>query len=152
MKPAFFIISITQLILQLLIINYLYQLEKKGCKCAMDFKRVYILIFAITNFIYIILNTFTNFFVNIRKNNVGSSLLGLYGIGGIVNIVFIIEYVNLLKKRNCECSESVYRDMMYVFAIIDAIIMGMSLLLVLFIIFLFKFNNKSIKVKRKVKK
>jgi hypothetical protein len=47
----------------------------------------------------------------------------------IVNMVFIFQYVEEMKKINCECSESVYRDMMFVLAILQAISIGLIVLL-----------------------
>ena len=142
-----------QLLLQILIINYLYHLENQGCKCAMDYKRTYILGYMVLNTIFVILGIFTNVFKYTSNNQIGSFLMSMYSVGGILNIAFIIEYVNLLKVRKCDCSESVYRDLMYVFAIIDAIVLGMSLLLVLYVVlFLAKLNGTPVKRKRKLKR
>ena len=142
-----------QLLLQILIINYLYHLEDKGCKCAMDYKRTYILGYMVLNTIFFILSIFTNVFRYTRNNKIGSFLMSMHSIGGILNIAFIIEYVNLLKMRKCDCSDSVYRDIMYVFAIMDAIVLGMSLLLVLYIVlFSAKMNNVPVKSKKRLKK
>lgn len=144
-----------QLLLQILIINYLYHLENQGCKCAMDYKRTYILGYMVLNTIFVILGIFTNVqgCKYASNNQIGSFLMSMYAVGGILNIAFIIEYVNLLKVRKCDCSESVYRDLMYVFAIIDAIVLGMSLLLVLYVVlFLAKLNGTPVKRKRKLKR
>lgn len=144
-----------QLLLQLLIINYLYQLENKGCDCAMDYKRKYILGYMVLNVVFVILSMFTNVLKNAFNSNIGSLLMSLYAIGGIVNIVFIIEYVNLLKEKHCECSESVYRDLIYVFSILDACTLVMSFLLALFVLvqvfFCSKKKNKVTKGKMKSK-
>ena len=153
MEPISLTFTGIQLLLQILIINYLYQLEEKGCECAMDFKRTYILGYMVLNTIFVILGTFTNIFKYTSNNKIGSFLMSIYAIGGIVNIAFIIEYVSLLKERKCECSESVYRDFIYVFAIIDAIILGMSFLLVFYIIlFSIKPDGNPVKRKRKIKR
>ena len=141
---AFFIVLIP-LILQLLIINYLFTLEKNGCTCAMDYKRTYILSYLVVNMFVVLLSMFTDIFKN-GSSTIGSFLLNIYGIAGIVNIVFVIKYVNMLKYKQCGCSESVYRDILYVFSIIDAFVLGMAVLLVFYFIF-FNSNNKMLKKK-----
>jgi hypothetical protein len=40
-------------------------------------------------------------------------------IAGIINIVYTIEYVNDMKKQNCQCSESFIRDLMFIIAILQ---------------------------------
>jgi len=120
--------------LQLLIIRYLFQLEEQGCECALTTQRTYILSFLVLNFIVSLLHIFTNVFEKAKDNTIGSLFMSLYSVAGIANIVFIIQYVNQLKARQCDCSESVYRDMMYVYAIMDAIVLGMAVLLVLYVL------------------
>jgi len=139
-----------QLLLQGLIINYLFHLESKGCECAMDYKRTYILSYLVINTIFVILSLFTNVLKYTANNKLGSFLLSAYSVGGILNIAFIIEYVNMLKAKKCDCSESVYRDLLYVFAIIDALVLGMAMLLVVYmILFSAKVNGKKRVVKRR---
>lgn len=129
---TFFIVLIP-FILQLLIINYLFKLEQNGCTCAMDYKRTYILSYLVINMIVVLLSIFSDIFKN-GSSKFGSLLLNIYGIAGIVNIVFVIKYVNMLKYRKCGCSESMYRDILYVFSIIDAVVLGMAVLLVFYFI------------------
>ena len=123
-----------QLLLQGFIINYLFQLEKTGCECAMDYKRTYILSYLVINMVFVVLSMFSNILKYTSNNKVGSFLLSLYSVGGLLNIAFIIEYVNMLKAKKCNCSESVYRDLMYVFAIIDALVLGLAVLIAVYII------------------
>ena len=47
----------------------------------------------------------------------------------ITNVVFTLMYVEELKKDNCDCSESVFRTMMYILSIISAITWGLVILL-----------------------
>jgi hypothetical protein len=83
--------------------------------------------------IVVLLSIFSDIFKN-GSSKFGSLLLNIYGIAGIVNIVFVIKYVNMLKYRKCGCSESMYRDILYVFSIIDAVVLGMAVLLVFYFI------------------
>lgn len=150
------LVLVLQFGLQLLLINYLFKLEEQGCECALTNHRTYILSFLVINFIVSLLHIFTNVFDKARNNKLGSLLMSLYSLAGIVNIVVVIQYVNMLKSKQCDCSESVYRDMLYVFAIMDAIVLGMAVLLVAYVV-ISSLMGKPIKglgkrkVKRKVK-
>ena len=152
MKELSYILSILIFAIQILIINYLFQLEKKGCECAMDYKRNYILSYLVINSVFIILHFFTDVFKYTSNNNLSSFLMSIYSVGGIVNISFIIQYVNILKAKKCKCSESIYREIMYLSAIIDALVLGFSFLLFFIIILYYSTNNlKNNSIKKKVK-
>ena len=152
MKELSYIFSILIFSIQILIINYLFQLEKIGCDCAMDYKRNYILSYLVINTLFITLHFFTDVFKYTSNNNLSSFLMSIYSVGGIVNISFIIQYVNMLKAKKCECSESIYREIMYISAIIDALVLGFSFLLFFIIILYYSTNNlKNNSIKKKVK-
>jgi apolipoprotein N-acyltransferase len=134
MNALSYLIPILIFVIQILIINYLFQLERTGCNCAMDYKRTYILTYLVINALFVILNLFTNVFKYTSNNKISSFLMSIYSLGGIVNISFIIQYVNMLKAKKCECSESIYRDLMYIVAVIDALVLGLALLLVFYVV------------------
>jgi hypothetical protein len=52
-------------------------------------------------------------------------------VGGIVNVIFTLQYVAKLKVTECKCSESVYRDIMETLAIINAVTYGIVFLMAL---------------------
>jgi hypothetical protein len=64
-------------------------------------------------------------------------------IGSIINIIFTIQYVNDLKNKKCECSESIYREIMYIVAILRASVLILTILLLIsfFIFFPTNINN-----------
>lgn len=134
MDTLSFTFSVISFIFQLLIINYLFKLEKNGCMCAMDYKRTYIFFYLVINTIFVIVNLSTNVYKHAKNNRFYSLLLNIYSGAGILNIAFIIKYVNMLKNKKCSCSKSFYRDLLYINSIIDAIIFGFSILLVSYII------------------
>jgi hypothetical protein len=134
-----FVILLIPVVLQLLIINYLFKLEKNGCTCAMDYKRTYILSYLVINMIVVILSMFFDV-LSIKSNFIGLLLLNLYSIAGIINIIFVIKYVNMLKDKKCGCSESVYRDILYVSSIIDALLLGMAILMFVYFIIFYKIS------------
>ena len=50
-----------------------------------------------------------------------------------MNVVFVIQFVNELKREDCACSDSVYKDVMYILSILHAIVLGATLLLYVFL-------------------
>jgi hypothetical protein len=52
-------------------------------------------------------------------------------VAGIINVVYILQYVAKLKATDCKCSESVYRDIMETLAIVNAVTYGITFLMVL---------------------
>ena len=119
------------IVLSSLIIYYVTNLEKIGCECAMGYKRTYILAY---NAVAILYGVFMLIF---GTDKVASILLkhpllfiipGLLGVAGIVNVVITLMFIEDMKKKNCDCSKSIYRDMMYVLAILQAISIGLAIL------------------------
>ena len=100
------------------IIYYLKQLETIGCKCALNFKHDYIFYFTCINLFFATMNILIGF-TTIYRMFMLIAFIPLL-IAGIVNVVFTIQYVNEVKEKNCDCSKSFYRDMMYILAIINA--------------------------------
>jgi len=119
------------IVLSSLIIYYVTNLETIGCECAMGYKRTYILAYNAVAVLYGV------FMVIFGADKVASILLkqpllfaipGLLAAAGVVNVVITLMFVEEMKKKNCECSKSVYRDMMYVLAIIQAVSIGLAIL------------------------
>ena len=119
-----------------LIIYYLVSLERLGCACAMNFKRNYILGYNAAYITYTAVALFMGM-PAIFALYVKYPLLWLVPfmlfIGGIANVVFVIQFVNELKREDCACSDSVYKDVMYILSILHAIVLGATLLLYVFL-------------------
>jgi hypothetical protein len=115
-------------ILSSLIIYYLKNLETIGCACAMDYKRTYIMSYHIFSIFIGLLGIFINLDI-LRKHNV---LQLIFGVISITNYVFTIQYVHQMKKENCNCSESVYRTMMYILSIIYFATIALLLFMIYF--------------------
>lgn len=117
-------------------IYYLYSLENLGCQCSLTAKRTYILGF---NFFLIAYCLFTiamggpNSVISFYNKYPWLYLVFfLIAIAAIVNVAFTIEFVNEMKRENCVCSDSVFKDIMYVIAIIQAVtwsILGLVILI-----------------------
>ena len=100
------------------IIYYLKRLETINCKCALNFKHQYIFYFTCINLFFALIN-FAFGTVSIVRFIMLFVSIPLV-IAAIINIVYTIQYVNELKKNDCACSESFYRELMYILAIINA--------------------------------
>lgn len=120
------------------IIYYLYYLEKINCKCSLTFQRNYIYYYTILIFI---INAITIFFQK-KLKEISLAILPIsimLLIAGLVNIIYTFEYVNDMKKQNCKCSESIIRDLMFIFAILQSFVIIIFFLTILSI-FIFKVN------------
>ena len=116
---------VTGTVFPAMIIYYLYSLELLGCQCSLTAKRNYILAF---NSLFLIANLFA---IGMGGVNGMTSLYMKYPwlylvafiilIGSVVNVAFTIEFVNDMKRENCACSDSVFKDIMYILSIIQAI-------------------------------
>ena len=87
------------LIIQGLIIYYLYNLESKDCNCIRDWRHNYIKYFAI---FIIIFNAFNFTFVNMPK--AAMSLGVLLILLQLVNIYAFFTYVGELNETKCKCA------------------------------------------------
>lgn len=143
-----------------LIIYYLRHLEKIGCLCAMTPQRNYIFYYTVVLVLFNLVNLFL--LPNMNQNTVKpfAMIMGpiaiLLLIGGVINVVYTIQFVQDMKKKNCECSKSVFREMMFILAILQVISWAFLILLLVVAIIYSKGNTmklvmKSIKkeVKRK---
>ena len=132
---GYIIIKCCIIVLQGLIINYLYHLDKNNCICAMDYRRIYIIVFLIIILISTILNGIPSILKYLANHKtLFYSIFWCIIILKVINIVFIFQYIKLLKDRKCECSESVYRDILYVINILYIIDISLISIFLFFII------------------
>ena len=119
------------MVLSGLILYYLKNLETIGCKCAMNYKRTYIMFYTIFGLALGASNLLSGGRVTdyIAESSFAIPLVLVLGVAAITNLVFTLQYVEELKKDNCECSESVFRTMMYILSIIGAAVWGLTILL-----------------------
>ena len=132
-----------------LIIYYLNNLKTIGCECALNFKRDYIMYYSMVSILFNIVSfavgvpTILIYYI---RYPILYSIPAVLFAAAVVNMVFIFQYVEEMKKINCECSESVYRDMMFVLAILQAISIGVIVLLLVQVGYIFsQFSSKNIK-------
>ena len=70
-----------------------------------------------------------------------------YAIAGIVNLFMTISYIDEMKKINCNCSESIFRTLMYILAILNICILALTALIFVFLFFMARhlFTSKNMK-------
>jgi hypothetical protein len=132
-------------LLSIVIIYYLKNLETIGCKCALNYKRDYIFYYTCVALAIgissILFGTFAPFQMFMMI------ILIPYFIAGIVNLFMTISYIDEMKKINCNCSESIFRTLMYILAILNICILALTALIFIFIFFMARhlFNAKNMK-------
>ena len=99
---------ILTIIIQILLIYYLYSL--RDCTCAMDYKRIYILLYLFTSL----------FMFRLEKTN---RLFIIYYFAGIINIYFVIKYLTSL---TCDCSNSPLKNILYLYIIKDGLLITLE--------------------------
>lgn len=107
--------GIVSILLFAYIVTFLIKLERTGCKCAMDWRRTYILWYCVYT---VALATMVIF--NPHNTSISLALAPITFILGILFIVFTFQYVHKLKNEKCACSDDLARTIMYLIAIIDA--------------------------------
>jgi hypothetical protein len=131
------------------ILYYLYYLEKNDCKCSLTFQRNYIYYYTIVIFI---INATTICFQE-KLKEISLVILPfsiILLIAGIINIIYTFEYVDDMKKQNCNCSISMIRDLMFILAIIQSFVIIIFFLSIISI-FVFKINLPKLKSGLKMK-
>ena len=133
-----------------LIIYYLNNLKTIGCECALNFKRDYIMYYSMVSILFNIVSFAVgvpNILLYYIRYPILYTIPAILFTAAVVNMVFIFQYVEEMKKINCECSESVYRDMMFVLAILQAISIGLIVLLLGQFVYAFsRFSPSNVKI------
>ena len=125
------------------ILYYLNYLKTIDCKCSLTFQRNYIFYYTVVLFVMNLLTIcFQEKLKELALIILPFSIILL--IAGIINIVYTIEYVQDMKKQNCKCSESIIRDLMFIFAILQSFVISIFFLTILSI-FIFKINLPKMK-------
>lgn len=128
------------------IFYYLQHLEKIGCKCSLTFQRTYIYYYTIAIFIVSLISIFFKSKLKILSDILlPISILLL--IAGIINIVYTFEFIDDMKKQNCDCSKSMIRDLMFIIACLQIFVWVILLCLFFFILI-----TKRIPINRYIKK
>ena len=142
------ILNIAMLVINIYAINWIHKLEDiPECKCSNNWMRTYIkyYLYVIIPFtiIMLLLNiylSFTNLSFSTRVNLYKSAntsiffdlytfFLAIVNIAAFINMIVSIIFINKLKELNCECSEDVRREVYYIYNIVLASFVCISILL-----------------------
>ena len=138
----FSIISgVLALIINFFAIIWIYKLENIDCKCSNNWMRLYIKYYLLLVIPVICITLLINvylYFNNLVYSDITYSLFSLYRlfaafvtIMGLINIIISIIFINRLKEINCECSEDIKREVYYIYNIVLASLICITILLVL---------------------
>lgn len=122
-------------------ILWIYKLENIDCKCSNNWMRIYIkyylhviipiMVISLLMHVYLFIN-------NMIYTDIKSNLLSLYffiiggfNIFGFLNIIISIIFINKLKEINCDCSEDIKREVYYIYNIIMASLICLTILMLL---------------------
>jgi len=139
---ASIVIGIIGIIINISALLWLQKLEELNCACSKHWMRNYIkyylYIIIPIFFINLIINVYvylSNMSINELNNNdlfifinTFSNIVSLFG---FANIFIVIIFINRLKEINCECSEDIKREVYWIYNIILAAFICLTILLIL---------------------
>ena len=118
-------LNLIAVIISTLIFKYVYDLESYGCLCSRDWKRTFIKYFSVFLIFVGLLSMigFTNGYIIMKSNKVFLLLIALLSVviavGSIVYLYALYMFShNLIKHKDCPCSESHLRTFTYYYSII----------------------------------
>ena len=106
------------ILLNLLILNYVYNLEKNNCECSKDWRRDFIKYFTIASVIIVLLH----FLIKKLPRAIVVPFSVLYSILGLVNIYALFTYSRNMINDSCQCSNSWERNFIYYYSMIIIIL------------------------------
>ena len=134
-------------LINILIFNYIYKLEKSKCNCSSDWKPRYIKYYSlITIFICIIL--IGNIIPNIASSQL-QLLSHIYFVFGLVNVYALFKFSQKLVIEKCECSNSWERIYVYFYSMV---IMSLYIFLSVFLLFNTLFHKELKKLSMRINK
>jgi hypothetical protein len=132
------LLGIIGITINILAIFWIYKLENIDCKCSNNWMRIYIKyylhviipVMVITFFMNLYL--YNNINIDIKTNLLFSFFLffsWFANIFGFINIIISIIFINKLKEINCDCSEDIKREVYYIYNIIMASLLCITILI-----------------------
>lgn len=115
----------------LLAVTYTYidKLEKTGCVCSEHPYRNFIKKYCIFAIIYLLVTMFfpptmAAKYLGLPMGTAYMLVKMLFGVATIVFFVLALIYVRYLMKEKCKCSEDVRREVLYIWAILEIVILA----------------------------
>lgn len=138
------VVELTSLGLQALFAMYLYhyvtRLERIGCECSADQTRTYIQWYSLALFAVVVIKLALMLSGSEAAYTAFSTIMGpILMIATVIYVIYVIKYINRLKREKCACSATVSRTVIYVYAIIQAIMcafLALTLLSIIIVMFM----------------
>jgi hypothetical protein len=122
--------------------TWLVNLEKINCACSESWMRKYIkyyltaylALFGVSLFVNIAIYLLDMNLNEIRANPliiIFNTVISIFNIFAIPNIIISIIFITRLKEMNCECSEDIKREVYWVYNIVLASILALTVLMLL---------------------
>lgn len=122
--------------------TWLVNLEKINCACSESWMRKYIkyyltaylALFSVSLFVNIAIYLLDMNLNEIRANPfliIFNTLISIFNIFAIPNIIISIIFITKLKEMNCECSEDIKREVYWVYNIVLASVLALTVLMLL---------------------
>ena len=122
--------------------TWLVNLEKINCACSESWMRKYIkyyltaylALFGVSLFVNIAIYLLDMNLNEIRANPfliIFNTLISIFNIFAIPNIIISIIFITKLKEMNCECSEDIKREVYWVYNIVLASVLALTVLMLL---------------------
>jgi NhaP-type Na+/H+ or K+/H+ antiporter len=137
----FIVLGLIAITINISAILWIYKLENIDCKCSNNWMRIYIKYYLLIIIPIMVLTLFINVYLytnNMEYSDIKSNLLSLYffiiggfNIFGFLNIIISIIFINKLKEINCDCSEDIKREVYYIYNIIMASLICLTILMFL---------------------
>jgi len=129
-------ISFLGIFLLLMIYTYIDKLEKTGCECSESPYRSFIKNFPIFAVLYLILTIALPAGVAISMFGSSGAMIYMliraaFFVLFFIFFVLVIVYVRGLITAKCECSEDIRREVMYIYAILEVVLLSLSVVFVL---------------------
>lgn len=123
-------------------ILWIYKLESiPECKCSDNWMRLYLKYYLFVVIPVVFIQFFINMYLfmnDLRLSDItGSAFLmfrvfvGFVNFVGFLNIIIAIIFINKLKEINCECSEDIKREVYFIYNIVLATFIGITVLFTL---------------------
>lgn len=136
------VIGLIALIININAIIWVYKLEAiPECKCSDNWMRNYVKYYLLIVIPVMVITLSINVYLftnSLGPNDINSSLYtmfrvfaGLVNFLGFINIIITIIFINRLKEMNCECSEDVRREIYFIYNIVLASFIGITILITL---------------------
>jgi hypothetical protein len=142
------VLGLIALVINVNAILWVYKLEAiPECKCSDNWMRTYVKYYLLVVIPFMIVMLLINAYLysaGLGPNDVNSSaytmfrmFYGLVNFLGFINIIITIIFINRLKEMNCECSEDVRREIYFIYNIVLASFIGITILVALMSVPLF---------------